>query len=93
MVENDKKRKSKYKNKNKNKGKQNGGRINLISYDAGGTSLGSSAGFIPFVQNIAGSIVWSINSVIATVNATESTLNLASDMGTAWGPNVPPDLK
>ena len=95
MVENDKKikNKSKRKSKSKGKGKQNGGKMNLISYDAGGTSLGSSAGFIPFVQNIAGSVVWSINSVIATVNATESTLKLASDMGTAWGPNVPPDLK
>jgi hypothetical protein len=90
MVENSKK---KSKNKIKSKSKQNGGRINLIDYNAGGTSLGSSAGFIPFVENIAGSIIWSINSVIATVNATESTLNLASDMGTAWGPNVPPELK
>ena len=97
MVENDKKIKNKSKRKSKSKskgkGKQNGGKMDRISYDAGGTSLGWSLGFVPFVQNIAGSIVWSINSVIATVNATESTLNLASDMGTAWGPNVPPDLK
>lgn len=93
MVKNDKsKGKTKRKIKDKET-KQSGGRAELINYNSGGTSLGRSAGFIPFVENIAGSVIWSINSVIATINATESTLNLASDMGTAWGPNVPPDLK
>jgi hypothetical protein len=87
MVENSKKR------KNKKKSKQNGGRIDLIPYDSGGTSLGWTLGFLPFIQNVTGSIIWSVNSIISTVNATESTLNLASDMGTAWGPNVPPELK
>ena len=65
----------------------------LIEYDAGGTSLGRSAGLIPFVQNIAGGITWTLNSIIASTNAIGSVLNLATDMGTAWGPNVPPDLK
>jgi hypothetical protein len=78
--------------KNK-KEKQKGGRADLIQYDAGGTDLGNSAGFVPFVENIAGGIVWTINSIIASTNAIGSVLGLASDMGTAWGPNVPPDLK
>jgi hypothetical protein len=78
--------------KNK-KEKQKGGRADLIQYDAGGTDLGNSAGFVPFVENIAGGIVWTINSIIASTNAIGSVLGLASDMGTAWGPNVPPELK
>jgi hypothetical protein len=82
----------KYVKKN-NKKKQKGGKADLIKYDAGGTDLGSTKGFVPFVQNIAGGIVWTINSIIASTNAIGSVLNLASDMGTAWGPNVPPDLK
>jgi len=78
--------------KNK-KEKQKGGRVDLIKYDAGGTDLGDSAGFVPFVENIAGGIVWTINSIIASTNAIGSVLSISSDMGTAWGPNVPPDLK
>ena len=75
------------------KEKQKGGRLDLIKYDAGGTNLGNSAGFVPFVENIAGGIVWTINSIVASTNAIGSVLNIASDMGTAWGPNVPPELK
>lgn len=82
----------KYVKKN-NKKKQKGGRGDLIKYDAGGTNLGKTAGFVPFVENIAGGIVWTINSIIASTNAIGSVLNLANDMGTAWGPNVPQDLK
>jgi hypothetical protein len=80
------------KGKNK-KEKQKGGRVDLIQYNRGGTDLGSSQGFIPFVENIAGGIVWSINSIIASTNSVKSVVNIASDMGTAWGPNVPPDLR
>jgi hypothetical protein len=97
MIKNGKKIKSKIKSKSKSKlkskSKQNGGRLDLIDYNSGGTRLGWSAGFVPLVENIAGGVIWTINSIIATVNATETTLNLPSDMGTAWGPNVPPDLK
>ena len=53
--------------KNK-KEKQKGGRADLIKYDAGGTKLGNSAGFVPFVQNIAGGITWTLNSIIASTN-------------------------
>jgi hypothetical protein len=80
------------KGKNK-KEKQKGGKADLIQYDKGGTDLGSTKGFVPFIENIAGGIVWTINSIIASTNAIGSVLGLASDMGTAWGPNVPPDLK
>jgi hypothetical protein len=73
--------------------KQKGGRADLIKYDSGGTDLGSTKGFVPFVENIAGGIVWTINSIVASTNAIGSVLSLATDMGTAWGPNVPPDLK
>lgn len=75
------------------KEKQKGGRADLIEYNRGGTKLGNSAGFIPFVENIAGGITWTLNSIIASTNAIGSVLNLTTDMGTAWGPNVPPDLK
>jgi hypothetical protein len=76
----------------KNK-KQKGGKANLIQYNYGGTNLGSSKGFVPFAQNIAGGIIWTINSIIASTNVIEDVMSLGSDMGTAWGPNVPPDLK
>jgi hypothetical protein len=79
--------------KNKNKRKQKGGRTELIDYNRGGLSLGKSAGFVPFVENIAGGIIWTINSIIASTNTIGSIMSLGSDMGTAWGPNVPPDLK
>jgi hypothetical protein len=79
--------------KNKNKRKQKGGRTELIDYNRGGLSLGNSAGFVPFVENIAGGIIWTINSIIASTNTIGSIMSLGSDMGTAWGPNVPPDLK
>jgi len=79
--------------KNKKKNRQKGGRADLIQYNYGGTDLGDSAGFIPFVQNIAGGVVWTINSIIASTNTIGSIIGLASDMGTAWGPNVPQDFK
>lgn len=75
------------------KKKQRGGRAELIDYNAGGISLGNSAGFVPFVENIAGGIIWTINTIIASTNTIGSIIGLSSDMGTAWGPNVPPDLK
>ena len=75
------------------KKKQRGGRAELIDYNAGGLSLGDSAGFIPFVENIAGGIIWTINSIIASTNTIGNIMSLGSDMGTAFGPNVPPDLK
>jgi len=81
------------KNGKNKKEKQKGGRVDLIQYNRGGTDLGSTKGFVPFVENIAGGIVWTINSIVASTNAIGSVLNLANDMGTAWGPNVPPDLK
>lgn len=56
-------------------------------------TLGDSAGFVPFVENIAGGIIWTINTIIASTNTIESIMSLGSDMGTAWGPNTPPDLK
>jgi hypothetical protein len=77
----------------KNEGKQKGGKAELINYNAGGVSLGNSQGFVPFVENIAGGIVWTINSIIASTNVIGDIMSLGSDMGTAWGPNVPPDLK
>ena len=76
--------------KNKRKHKQKGGKADLIDYNAGGMTLGNSAGFVPFVENIAGGIIWTI---IASTNTIESIMSLGDDMGTAWGPNVPPDLK
>jgi hypothetical protein len=76
----------------KNK-KQKGGKANLIQYNYGGTNLGSSKGFVPFTQNIAGGIIWTINSIIASTNVINDVMSLGSDMGTAWGPNVPPELK
>ena len=79
--------------KSKNKCKLKGGKANLIDYNRGGMTLGDSAGFIPFVENIAGGIIWTINTIIASTNTIESIMSLGSDMGTAWGPNVPPDLK
>ena len=75
------------------KKKQRRGRAELIDYNAGGISLGNSAGFVPFVENIAGGIIWTINTIIASTNTIGSIMSLSSDMGTAWGPNVPPDLK
>ena len=81
------------KTKRKNKRKQKGGKADLIDYNAGGMTLGNSAGFVPFVENIAGGIIWTINTIIASTNTIESIMSLGSDMGTAWGPNVPPDLK
>jgi hypothetical protein len=75
------------------KKKQRGGRAELIDYNRGGISLGNSAGFVPFVENIAGGIIWTINTIIASTNTIGSIIGLSSDMGTAWGPNVPPDLK
>ena len=77
----------------KNEKKQKGGKAQLIDYNAGGTSLGNSQGFIPFVENIAGGIIWTINSIIASTNVIGDIMSLGSDMGTAWGPNVPPELK
>lgn len=77
----------------KNEKKQKGGKAPLIDYNAGGTSLGNSQGFVPFVENIAGGIIWTINSIIASTNVIGDIMSLGSDMGTAWGPNVPPDLK
>lgn len=77
----------------KNKRNQKGGRTELIDYNRGGVTLGNSAGFVPFVENIAGGIIWTINSIIASTNTIGSIIGLSSDMGTAWGPNVPPDLK
>ena len=77
----------------KNEKKQKGGKAQLIDYNAGGTSLGNSQGFVPFVENIAGGIIWTINSIIASTNVIGDIMSLGSDMGTAWGPNVPPDLK
>jgi hypothetical protein len=79
--------------KSKNKRKQKGGKAALIDYNQGGISLGSSKGFVPFVENIAGGIIWTINSIIASTNVIGDIMSLGSDMGTAWGPNVPPDLK
>jgi len=84
------------KNKGKSKGKknkQNGGKADLIDYNEGGLTLGNSAGFVPFVENIAGGIIWTINSIIASTNVIGDIMSLGSDMGTAWGPNTPPDLK
>ena len=78
------------------KGKKNklkGGKADLIDYNSGGLNLGDSDGVIPFVENIAGGIVWTINSIIASTNVIGDIMSLGSDMGTAWGPNVPPDLK
>lgn len=86
MVKNGKKKKSK-------NNRQKGGKADLINYNEGGMTLGNSAGFVPFVQNIAGGIIWTINTIIASTNTIESIMSLGSDMGTAWGPNVPPDLK
>jgi hypothetical protein len=77
----------------KNKKKQKGGKAQLIDYNAGGVYLGNSQGFVPFVENIAGGIVWTINSIIASTNVIGDIMSLGSDMGTAWGPNVPPELK
>ena len=77
----------------KNKRNQKGGRTELIDYNRGGVTVGNSAGFVPFVENIAGGIIWTINSIIASTNTIGSIIGLSSDMGTAWGPNVPPDLK
>ena len=81
------------KSKSKSEGKQKGGKAELIDYNAGGLTLGNSAGFVPFVENIAGGIIWTINTIIASTNTIESIMSLGSDMGTAWGPNTPPDLK
>ena len=75
------------------KKKQRGGRAELIDYNSGGLSLGNSAGFVPFVENIAGGIIWTINTIIASTNTIGNIMTLGSDMGTAFGPNVPPDLK
>ncbi len=86
MVKNGKKKKSK-------NNQQKGGRADLINYDRGGITLGNTQGFVPFIENIAGGIVWTINTIIASTNTIESIMSLGSDMGTAWGPNVPPDLK
>ena len=41
----------------KNKLKQTGGKADLIDYNRGGMTLGNSAGFIPYVENIAGGII------------------------------------
>ena len=73
--------------------KQKGGKAELINYNAGGVYLGKSAGVVPFVENIAVGLVWTINSIIASTNVIGDVISLSSDMGTAWGPNVPPDLK
>ena len=86
-------KKSKSKSEVKSGGKQKGGKAELIDYNAGGLTLGNSAGFVPFVENIAGGIIWTINSIIASTNVIGDIMSLGSDMGTAWGPNVPPDLK
>ena len=79
--------------KNERKRKQKGGKADLIDYNRGGMTLGDSKGFVPFVENIAGGIIWTINSIIASTNVIGDVMSLSSDMGTAWGPNVPPDLK
>ena len=73
--------------------KQKGGKADLIKYDAGGTDLGSSKGFVPYFENIGGEIVWTINSIIAATNVIGDLINLPGDMGTAWGSNTPPELK
>jgi hypothetical protein len=88
MVKNGKKSKG-----SKKKNKQKGGNAKLIDYNEGGLDLGKSAGFVPYVENIAGGIIWTINSIIASTNVIGDILSLGSDMGTAWGPNTPPDLK
>jgi hypothetical protein len=88
-----KRKKSKNKSKNGGKYKQKGGNADLINYNSGGLTLGNSAGFVPYVENIAGGIIWTINSIIASTNVIGDILHLGSDMGTAWGPNTPPDLK
>jgi hypothetical protein len=88
-----KKNVKKSKNIGKNEMKQKGGKADLIDYNAGGVYLGNSAGFVPFVENIAGGIVWTINTIIASTNVIGDIMSLGSDMGTAWGPNVPPELK
>ena len=81
------------KKKVRNHKKHKGGKAALIDYNSGGISLGNSQGFVPFVENIAGGIIWTINSIIASTNVIGDIMSLGSDMGTAWGPNVPPDLK
>jgi len=69
--------------------KHKGGNADLIDYTSGGTG-----GDIPtFVEDIAGTIVWTINSVIGSINVIEDIMGLASNMGTAFGPNVPPEIK
>ena len=72
---------------------QKGGNISLIDYNSGGVSLGNSAGFIPYVENIGGQIIWTINSIISATNVIGDLISLPGDMATAWGPNVPPNLK
>ena len=78
--------------KSKNK-KQKGGRADILDYKLGGPNLGELDGFINFGLNIAGGIIWSINSVIASANTIEDIMHLNSDLGTAWGPNVPQSFK
>ena len=72
---------------------QKGGNVDLIDYNSGGVRLGNSAGFIPYVENIGGQIIWTINSIIAATNVIGDLINLPGDMGTAWGSNTPPELK
>jgi len=72
---------------------QKGGNASLIDYNSGGVSLGNSAGFIPYVENIGGQIIWTINSIISATNVIGDLIGLPGDMATAWGPNVPSNLK
>ena len=72
---------------------QKGGNVDLIDYNSGGVRLGNSAGFIPYVENIGGQIIWTINSIISATNVIQDLISLPGNMATAWGPNVPPDLK
>jgi len=66
------------------KGKLKGGDI---SYDAGGT--GGSIGTL--AENIVGTIIYTINSVINSVGVVTDLIELPSDMGTAFSAKNAPN--
>lgn len=66
-----------------------GGKIPLIPYDYGGTD----GNIQTFAEDIAGTIIWTINSVLSTINVVTDVIYLPDNMDTAWGPNVPQAIR
>jgi hypothetical protein len=69
--------------------KVQGGVIPLIPYNYGGTD----GSILTYVEDIAGTIIWTINSVLSSVNVITDVVLLPSNMNTAWGPNVPQAIR